>query len=113
MLIIFMFWGAGKTHTMTGELSSATSKERGLIPRLLTDLFANIIPAHVGTSTASASASSAPGGGSSAGSVTVEVSLLEVYQEVVYDLLAKPLQTEGAFGWVQCTGRCLPILCTR
>ncbi len=57
--------GSGKTHTITGDLSSA-SEGRGLVPRLLESLFSNLTGKM---------------------RFDVRMSYIEVYNEIAYDLI--------------------------
>ncbi len=74
-IIAFGQTGAGKTHTMTGEL---TGEERGIIPRAVDDVFAHI---QAGTGERC--------------KFLVRASYLQIYNEVISDLL-KPEATNLA-----------------
>ena len=76
-IIAFGQTGSGKTHTMTGSLSG---DGRGIIPRAVDDVFTHI----------QTDASGAGGGGTS--KYLVRASYLQIYNEVISDLL-KPEST--------------------
>ena len=59
--------GSGKSHSMVG--TEAEGEGRGLVPRVLKRLFE---------------------GGSTGGDMTVDVSMIEIYNEKVQDLFTKP-----------------------
>lgn len=59
--------GAGKTFTMTG--STANYKYRGLIPRAISKIFSEV-------------------GGRFDNQITVKVSFVEIYNELMFDMLS-------------------------
>eukprot|EP01028_Stygiella_incarcerata_P008109 TRINITY_DN3446_c0_g1_i1.p1 TRINITY_DN3446_c0_g1~~TRINITY_DN3446_c0_g1_i1.p1 ORF type:complete len:836 (+),score=260.83 TRINITY_DN3446_c0_g1_i1:145-2508(+) len=69
--------GAGKTFTMTGGLTNY--KYRGIIPRAISHIFREV--------------SSRP-----EQAITVRISYLEIYNEMLYDLLSPAVETTMAFG---------------
>jgi hypothetical protein len=79
--------GSGKTHTMLGDPTSPA--QAGIIPRALHTLFGGI----------AALTAEAEGKGQRV-SASLKASYVEVYQENVYDLLAKREGAGAGTGWV-------------
>jgi kinesin family protein 5 len=73
--------GAGKTYTMTSNLSAATggkeAETRGIVPRACSQLFAHIEQDNSGTE------------------YTIKCSFLEIYKEALHDLLAPEIKSSN------------------
>eukprot|EP00929_Paragymnodinium_shiwhaense_P000506 TRINITY_DN100746_c0_g1_i2.p1 TRINITY_DN100746_c0_g1~~TRINITY_DN100746_c0_g1_i2.p1 ORF type:complete len:1284 (-),score=263.40 TRINITY_DN100746_c0_g1_i2:251-4102(-) len=78
--------GSGKTHTMIGH--SQTPEERGILPRVLEGIFAEAekIAGKVMTPTAVSE------GAQNSQTASVKISFIEIYNEMIQDLLVPPRQ---------------------